>query len=98
MSRAPSSTTGSTGNRAQSAGRKNALDSAIPMRLDTLAITKIRRGDISMLASHEMHLHIHAIPVLTTFDAPPGYRIVRVIGPCWGITVRSRSVVGTACA
>jgi len=45
-----------------------------------------------------MHLHIHAIPVLTTFDAPPGYSIVRVIGPCWGITVRSRSVIGTACA
>jgi len=45
-----------------------------------------------------MQLHIHAIPVLTTFDAPPGYSIVRVIGPCWGITVRSRSVVGTACA
>jgi len=51
-----------------------------------------------MLASGEMHLHIHAIPVLTTFDAPPGYSIVRVIGPCWGITVRSRSVIGTACA
>ena len=40
----------------------------------------------------------HSIPILTTFDAPPGYVIERVIGPCWGITVRSRSVVGTACA
>lgn len=40
----------------------------------------------------------HQIPVLTTFDAPPGFDIVRVVGPCWGITVRSRSVVGTACA
>lgn len=40
----------------------------------------------------------HQIPVLTTFDAPPGYDIIRVVGPCWGITVRSRSVVGTACA
>lgn len=39
-----------------------------------------------------------AIPVLTTFDPPPGHVIERVIGPCWGITVRSRSVVGTACA
>ncbi len=38
------------------------------------------------------------VPVLTTFDAPPGYSIVRVIGPCWGITVRSRSLIGTACA
>ena len=40
----------------------------------------------------------HAIPVLTTFEAPPGFAIDRVIGPCWGITVRSRSIVGTACA
>jgi len=40
----------------------------------------------------------HRIPILTTFDAPPGSEIVRVVGPCWGITVRSRSVVGTACA
>ena len=40
----------------------------------------------------------HTIPILTTFDAPPGSVIDRVVGPCWGITVRSRSVVGTACA
>jgi uncharacterized protein YbjQ (UPF0145 family) len=44
-----------------------------------------------------MH-HTHQIPVLTTFDPPPGSVVVRVIGPCWGITVRSRSIVGTACA
>jgi uncharacterized protein YbjQ (UPF0145 family) len=40
----------------------------------------------------------HRIPILTTFEAPPGTAIDRVVGPCWGITVRSRSVVGTACA
>jgi uncharacterized protein YbjQ (UPF0145 family) len=40
----------------------------------------------------------HLIPVQTTFDPPPGYVIERMVGPCWGITVRSRSVVGTACA
>ena len=40
----------------------------------------------------------HRIPILTTFEAPPGSHIARVLGPCWGITVRSRSVVGTACA
>ncbi len=40
----------------------------------------------------------HAIPILTTFDPPPGYEVQHVIGPCWGITVRSRSVVGTTCA
>ncbi|HKA86063.1 MAG TPA: YbjQ family protein [Haliangiales bacterium] len=40
----------------------------------------------------------HRIPILTTFDAPPGAAIERVIGPCWGVTVRSRSIVGTACA
>jgi uncharacterized protein YbjQ (UPF0145 family) len=40
----------------------------------------------------------HKIPILTTFDAPPGTDIERIVGPCWGITVRSRSIVGTACA
>ncbi len=40
----------------------------------------------------------HSIPILTTFEAPPGSEVARVLGPCWGITVRSRSVVGTACA
>jgi len=40
----------------------------------------------------------HGIPIQTTFDPPPGYVVERVLGPCWGITVRSRSVVGTACA
>jgi uncharacterized protein YbjQ (UPF0145 family) len=40
----------------------------------------------------------HSIPILTTFEAPPGMVIDKVLGPCWGITVRSRSVVGTACA
>ena len=39
---------------------------------------------------------VHKMPILSTFDPPPGYEIDRVIGPCWGITVRSRSVVGTA--
>ncbi|MBF0501364.1 MAG: YbjQ family protein [Candidatus Riflebacteria bacterium] len=43
-------------------------------------------------------IHKHRIPILTTFDVPPGMVIERIIGPCWGITVRSRSVVGTACA
>jgi uncharacterized protein YbjQ (UPF0145 family) len=40
----------------------------------------------------------HEIPILTTFEPPPGYEIVRVLGPCWGVTVRSRSIIGTACA
>lgn len=40
----------------------------------------------------------HEIPILTTFDPPPGMEVERIIGPCWGITVRSRSVVGTTCA
>ncbi len=40
----------------------------------------------------------HEIPIQTTFDPPPGYVVERVIGPCWGITVRSRSIVGTTCA
>lgn len=41
---------------------------------------------------------VHRIPILTTFEAPPGMAVLEVIGPCWGITVRSRSVIGTACA
>jgi uncharacterized protein YbjQ (UPF0145 family) len=40
----------------------------------------------------------HQIPILGTFEPPPGTEIERVLGPCWGITVRSRSFVGTACA
>jgi uncharacterized protein YbjQ (UPF0145 family) len=40
----------------------------------------------------------HKLPIMTTFDAPPGSEIAHVLGPCWGITVRSRSVLGTACA
>jgi len=40
----------------------------------------------------------HEIPILTTFDPPPGLEVERIVGPCWGITVRSRSVVGTTCA
>jgi uncharacterized protein YbjQ (UPF0145 family) len=41
---------------------------------------------------------MHQMPILTTFDPPPGMEVQRIIGPCWGITVRSRSIVGTACA
>ena len=44
------------------------------------------------------HVQHHAIPILTTFEPPPGYVVERIIGPCWGITVRSRSIVGTTCA
>src|ERR1700760_172019 len=40
----------------------------------------------------------HRIFISTAFFAPPGYEIEAVLGPCWGITVRSRSVVGQACA
>jgi uncharacterized protein YbjQ (UPF0145 family) len=40
----------------------------------------------------------HVIPIQTTFEPPPGWVVERVVGPCWGITVRSRSVVGTTCA
>ncbi len=40
----------------------------------------------------------HKLPIVTTFDPPPGTEVSQVLGPCWGITVRSRSVVGQACA
>ena len=41
---------------------------------------------------------VHLIPILTTYLPPPGMVISEVLGPCWGVTVRSRSFVGTACA
>ena len=40
----------------------------------------------------------HKILIITTLTPPPGYEVESIIGPCWGITVRSRSVVGQACA
>ena len=41
---------------------------------------------------------VHNIPILTTYAPPPGTEIEKILGPCWGVTVRSRSFVGTACA
>jgi uncharacterized protein YbjQ (UPF0145 family) len=40
----------------------------------------------------------HRILIITTFMPPPGQEIEAILGPVWGITVRSRSVVGQACA
>jgi uncharacterized protein YbjQ (UPF0145 family) len=40
----------------------------------------------------------HKILIITTFLPPPGYEIESILGPCWGITVRSRSVIGQTCA
>src|SRR4051812_12359180 len=42
--------------------------------------------------------HQHRIVISTSMEAPPGFEIEQILGPCWGITVRSRSVVGTTCA
>ncbi len=54
--------------------------------------------DSGNLTGMPQQIQLHQIPIVTTFDPPPGYEVERVIGPCWGITVRSRSVVGTTCA
>jgi uncharacterized protein YbjQ (UPF0145 family) len=40
----------------------------------------------------------HRILIITTLVPPPGFEVEAILGPCWGITVRSRSVVGQACA
>ncbi len=40
----------------------------------------------------------HRILIITTFTPPPGHEVEQILGPCWGITVRSRSIVGSACA
>jgi uncharacterized protein YbjQ (UPF0145 family) len=42
----------------------------------------------------EQEIYHPQIPVVTTFDPPPGWRIHSILGPCWGITVRSRSIGG----
>lgn len=34
------------------------------------------------------------LPITTTFDPPPGYVVSQLLGTCWGITVRSRSIFG----
>jgi uncharacterized protein YbjQ (UPF0145 family) len=40
----------------------------------------------------------HRILIITTLTAPPGQEVEAILGPCWGITVRSRSIVGQMCA
>jgi len=48
--------------------------------------------------SHVPSMSPHRILITTTRFAPPGAEVEAVLGPCWGITVRSRSVIGQACA
>ena len=36
----------------------------------------------------------HDVLIITSFSPPPGFEVEAIIGPCWGITVRSRSVIG----
>lgn len=38
-----------------------------------------------------LHMELPSIPVSTTFDLP-GYRVVKHIGPVFGITVRTRAI------
>ena len=53
-----------------------------------------RRDDqLAYIAPQRSHADL-----IIRFEAPPGYVVERIIGPCWGITVRSRSIVGTTCA
>jgi uncharacterized protein YbjQ (UPF0145 family) len=40
----------------------------------------------------------HRILIITTLTPPPDQEVEAILGPCWGITVRSRSVIGQACA
>src|SRR5258708_9863262 len=48
-------------------------------------------------AAHQ-NVSPHRILIITTLTPPPGQEVEAIIGPCWGITVRSRSVVGQTCA
>ncbi|MCE9573121.1 MAG: heavy metal-binding domain-containing protein [Deltaproteobacteria bacterium] len=36
----------------------------------------------------------HQVLIITTFTPPPGQEVEAIVGPCWGITVRSRSLGG----
>jgi uncharacterized protein YbjQ (UPF0145 family) len=49
-------------------------------------------------APQAMVMSPHKILIITTLTPPPGFEIEQIIGPCWGITVRSRSIIGSACA
>lgn len=40
----------------------------------------------------------YSILIITTLEPPPGTVVEQILGPVWGITVRSRSIVGQACA
>lgn len=40
------------------------------------------------------HIDQRRLIIQTTFDPPPGYRVERVLGTAWGVTVRSRSIGG----
>ena len=40
----------------------------------------------------------YSLLIVTTLDPPPGTVVEQILGPVWGITVRSRSIVGQACA
>ena len=42
----------------------------------------------------EPEIYHPRIPIVTTFDPPPGWHVATILGPCWGITVRSRSIGG----
>jgi Uma2 family endonuclease len=44
-----------------------------------------------------MYKSTASMVIVTTPFPPPGFEVERAVGPCWGITVRSRSVLGTAC-
>jgi uncharacterized protein YbjQ (UPF0145 family) len=44
------------------------------------------------------HIDKRRLPITTTFDPPPGYVVQQLLGTCWGITVRSRSIGGQVVA
>ena len=53
---------------------------------------------MAALATPSTNVSPHRILMITTFMPPPGQEIEAILGPTWGITVRSRSVIGQACA
>jgi uncharacterized protein YbjQ (UPF0145 family) len=69
--------------------------------MPTNILIRVDRGTVRAMAaaaSPSTNVSPHRILIITTFLAPPGQEIEAILGPAWGITVRSRSVFGQACA
>ena len=61
-------------------------------------MTVVYPAAMATAAAAHQNVSPHRILIITTLTPPPGQVVETILGPCWGITVRSRSVVGQTCA